>query len=147
MPTEAITVRDLRRSWKPHKERLNGHAAEHPTNIAVVTASGLVRPINEGQGDLAIDKVKFGQLGVTLENQGPIRAKFTQGEFSLEPATFIAPSTQIEIAGGASLAAGLAFELNGSLDLSILPSFTPLLNTVAITAQIPPRASSAADTE
>src|SRR3954469_4582273 len=29
----APTVRDLRRLWKPHKERLNGHAAEHPTNI------------------------------------------------------------------------------------------------------------------
>ena len=33
MPTEALTVRDLRRLWKPHKERLNGHAAEHPTTI------------------------------------------------------------------------------------------------------------------
>lgn len=33
MPADAITVRDLRRLWKPHKERLNGHAAEHPTAI------------------------------------------------------------------------------------------------------------------
>jgi len=33
MPAEAVTVRDLRRLWKPHKERLNGHAAEHPTTI------------------------------------------------------------------------------------------------------------------
>ena len=33
MPTEGLTVRDLRSMWKPHKERLNGSAAEHPTNI------------------------------------------------------------------------------------------------------------------
>lgn len=29
----APTVRDLRRKWKPHKERLNEIEAEHPTNI------------------------------------------------------------------------------------------------------------------
>jgi len=33
MPAATITVRDLRRLWKPHKERLNGQAAEHPTTI------------------------------------------------------------------------------------------------------------------
>lgn len=33
MPAEKITVRDLRRLWKPQKERLNGQAAEHPTAI------------------------------------------------------------------------------------------------------------------
>lgn len=33
MPAATTTVRDLRRSWKPHKERLNGQAAEHPTTI------------------------------------------------------------------------------------------------------------------
>ena len=33
MPATTITVRDLRRSWKAHKERLNGRVAEHPTTI------------------------------------------------------------------------------------------------------------------
>jgi len=33
MPAGTITVRDLRRLWKPCKERLNGQAAEHPTAI------------------------------------------------------------------------------------------------------------------
>ena len=33
MPADAMTVRDLRRLWKPHKERLNGSATEHPTTI------------------------------------------------------------------------------------------------------------------
>ena len=33
MPVAARTVRDLRRLWKPHKNRLNGSADEHPTNI------------------------------------------------------------------------------------------------------------------
>ena len=30
---QSRTVRDLRRLWKPHKERLNGQNAEHPTNV------------------------------------------------------------------------------------------------------------------
>lgn len=29
----AVTVRDLRRLWKPHKDRLHDQIAEHPTNI------------------------------------------------------------------------------------------------------------------
>lgn len=33
MATDSMTVRDLRRLWKPHKERLNGSAAEHSTTI------------------------------------------------------------------------------------------------------------------
>lgn len=33
MPVASVTVRDLRRLWKPHKERLNGQESEHPTNV------------------------------------------------------------------------------------------------------------------
>lgn len=33
MTQTALTVRDLRRLWKPHKERLNGSAGENPTAI------------------------------------------------------------------------------------------------------------------
>ena len=33
MPASTITVRDLRRLWKPHKERLGGQDAEHSTNV------------------------------------------------------------------------------------------------------------------
>lgn len=33
MPVSRITVRDLRRWWKPHKERLQSRDPEHPTNI------------------------------------------------------------------------------------------------------------------
>ncbi len=31
--TMRYTIRDLRRMWKPHKERLNGSAKDHATNI------------------------------------------------------------------------------------------------------------------
>lgn len=33
MTASPLTVRDLRRLWKPHKERLNAQLAEHPTVI------------------------------------------------------------------------------------------------------------------
>jgi translocation and assembly module TamB len=103
--------------------RLNGGALRTPTTL---------------EGDLTIDKVKFGQSGVILENSGPIRAQFARGEFTLDPATLVGPSTKLEVAGGASLLGGLAFELTGNLDLSILPSFTPLLKSASgrLSAQV-----------
>lgn len=33
MSESVVTVRDLRRQWKPHKERLNGGGESHPTPI------------------------------------------------------------------------------------------------------------------
>jgi hypothetical protein len=33
MPHENPSVRDLRRQWKPHKERLNSLDGGHPTNV------------------------------------------------------------------------------------------------------------------
>lgn len=33
MTATCLTVRDLRRMWRPHKERLNVERAQHPTNI------------------------------------------------------------------------------------------------------------------
>ena len=80
------------------------------------------------EGDLALDSMKLGQLGVTLQNEGPIRARFATGEFELEPATLSGPSSTINVAGGASIAGGLAFELGANVDLSILPSFTSQLS-------------------
>ena len=35
MPIQALTVRDLRRRWKPAKERLAGKQWDHPTVIRV----------------------------------------------------------------------------------------------------------------
>jgi translocation and assembly module TamB len=107
------------------------------TGLVLFTGGAMLTPTTL-EGNLAIDAVKFGQLGVTLENQGPIRARFGQGEFSLDPATLIGPSTKLQVAGGASLAGGLAFELDGSLDLSILPSFTQQLKSASgsLSAQV-----------
>jgi len=33
MSVPRLSVRDLRRQWKPHKERLNRCHSEHPTNV------------------------------------------------------------------------------------------------------------------
>jgi translocation and assembly module TamB len=118
-------------------QRKEAAATGSLTGLVRLTGGAMMTPTTL-EGDLAIDAVKFGQLGVTLQNQGPIRAQFAKGEFTLEPATLIGPSTRIEVAGGASLTGGLAFELNGNLDLSILPSFTPLLKTASgrLSAQV-----------
>lgn len=53
MSEPPITVRDLRRLWKPHKERLNGHDEEHPTNVRFHRAcSWLQRAEQTGKDDL-----------------------------------------------------------------------------------------------
>jgi translocation and assembly module TamB len=79
-------------------------------------------------GLIALDAVEIGQLGVTLQNQGPIRASFSRGQFEIDSATLTGPAAStLTIAGGASLQSGLALELTGAIDLGILPSFTPLL--------------------
>jgi len=51
MPAEKNTVRDLRRLWKPHKERLNGQLAEHPTNIRFHRACSWLQRAEEASKD------------------------------------------------------------------------------------------------
>jgi translocation and assembly module TamB len=96
--------------------RLHGGAMLSPTTLA---------------GDLTLAAVKIGQLGVTLENRGPIRASFAGGQFAIDSATFTGPSSTLTIAGGASVQGGLALELTGVVDLSILPGFTPQLKAAS----------------
>lgn len=57
MSGPAVTVRDLRRLWKPHKERLNGHDPEHATNVRFHRACSWlqrVEQITDGDLDLAL---------------------------------------------------------------------------------------------
>jgi translocation and assembly module TamB len=75
-------------------------------------------------GDVTFDTLKLGQLGVVLENEGPVKARFMEGRFDIEQAAFMGPGSELRIEGGGSLAGGLGLSLSGSLDLSILPSFS-----------------------
>ncbi len=89
--------------------RLRGGAMLTPTTLA---------------GDLRLDTLKFGQLGVTLENDGPLIAQFDEGHFKIERAAFVGPSSALQVQGGGSLEEGLGLELSGAVDLAILPSFS-----------------------
>lgn len=77
----APTVRDLRRKWKPHKERLNELEAEHPTNIRFHRACSWLQraeQINE-KDDLDLTILSqwvafnslYGQWGTTHESRLP----------------------------------------------------------------------------
>lgn len=54
MPEAPLTVRDLRRRWKPHKERLQQADGEHPTNIRFHRACSWLQRVEqiEGKDDL-----------------------------------------------------------------------------------------------
>lgn len=52
-----LSVRQLRRTWKPHKERLSGKNAEHPTNVRFHRACSwlqLAEELTETDLDLAL---------------------------------------------------------------------------------------------
>ncbi len=88
---------------------------------AVLTPSALA-------GDLRLDQLEVGQLGVKLKNDGPIIASFDTGNFRVERASFAGPGSVLTVSGGGSLQGGLALDLNGDLDLGILPSFVHALH-------------------
>ena len=75
-------------------------------------------------GDVSFDTLKLGQLGVVLENEGPVKARFLAGRFEIEQAAFMGPGSELRIEGGGSLVSGLGLNLSGSVDLSILPTFS-----------------------
>lgn len=51
MPTDANSVRDLRRLWKPHKERLHNLDAEHPSNVRFHRACSWLQRADESSKD------------------------------------------------------------------------------------------------
>jgi translocation and assembly module TamB len=75
-------------------------------------------------GDIRLDTLKLGQLGVVLENEGPVKARFLDGRFEIEQAAFMGPGSELRIEGGGSLVGGLGLNVSGSVDLSILPTFS-----------------------
>ena len=50
MSESGITVRDLRRQWKPHKQRLARVISEHPTNIRFHRACSWLQQLEELEG-------------------------------------------------------------------------------------------------
>jgi hypothetical protein len=63
MPTtsEPLTVRELRRRWKPHKERLQALRNEHPTAIRFHRACSWLSRAQEINGDEQSDFVLINQ--------------------------------------------------------------------------------------
>jgi translocation and assembly module TamB len=101
--------------------RLRGGALLEPARLA---------------GDISLDTLQVGQLGVVLANDGPVRARFDDGQFEIEHAAFMGPGSQLNIAGGGSLQGGLHLRLSGDVDLSILPSFSPELREASGRMQV-----------
>ncbi|MEY4583490.1 MAG: hypothetical protein RL701_8193 [Pseudomonadota bacterium] len=87
-------------------------------------------------GSLQLDRVTLGQAGVMVENEGPIAAHFGQGLFAIDHAAFMGPGSEVRIEGGGDLAGGLGLSLSGSVDMSILPSFTPAVRDASGSVQL-----------
>ena len=59
--TMSPTVHQLRRRWKPHKERLAAVRGDHPTNIRFHRACSWLQRLEELDGDADLDLVLTGQ--------------------------------------------------------------------------------------
>lgn len=57
MAEATLTVRELRRLWKPQKERLNTEHPQHPTNIRFHRACSWLQRVEEIQDDEVLDHV------------------------------------------------------------------------------------------
>lgn len=57
MAEPSLTVRELRRLWKPQKERLNTEHPQHPTNIRFHRACSWLQRVEEIQDDEVLDHV------------------------------------------------------------------------------------------
>ena len=66
---ESQTVRDLRRRWKPHKERLNEIQADHPSSIRIHRAFSWLQHVEEteGEDDLALLSMRIA-FNAPMEN-------------------------------------------------------------------------------
>ncbi|HEX2676353.1 MAG TPA: translocation/assembly module TamB domain-containing protein, partial [Polyangiales bacterium] len=116
----------------PFGKLLPRHAKQPPpegtvTGVLNLRGGALLTPAQLA-GDVRLDTLEVGQLGVKLKNDGPLIASFDAGKFSIERASFAGPGSVLTVKGGGSLDNGLALELNGDLDLGILPSFSRALS-------------------
>jgi translocation and assembly module TamB len=96
-------------------------------------------------GDVTFDTLKIGQLGVTLQNEGPVKARFDEGQFAIEHAAFMGPGSELRIEGGGSLQSGLGLSVSGAVDLSILPSFSAALREASGSMQLAVKVSGQLD--
>jgi translocation and assembly module TamB len=93
------------------------------TGLVRFRGGALLTPSALG-GELHLEQLEVGQLGVKLENDGPLIARFEGGRFDIERAQLKGPGSALSVKGGGSLTGGLGLELSGDLDLGILPSFS-----------------------
>lgn len=61
MTSTTSTVRDLRRRWKPHKERLATSLSEHPTNIRFHRACSWLQRVEQSDGEEDVEFILLGQ--------------------------------------------------------------------------------------
>ncbi|NND97178.1 MAG: hypothetical protein HKN47_07610 [Pirellulaceae bacterium] len=61
MPESSITVRDLRRLWKPHKERLSAEQSGHPTVVRFHRACSWIQLAEQCEDPSDLDQVLLSQ--------------------------------------------------------------------------------------
>jgi translocation and assembly module TamB len=96
---------------------------------ATANFSGPFRRPQDGSGNVQLTKLEVSSIEnpVTIRNDGPIALRFDHSSVQIENARLTGPSTNLEIAGKASLAGAKSLDLvvNASTDLAVLKRFSP----------------------
>jgi translocation and assembly module TamB len=122
-----VELRDLPTGWlAPASERQLSALDGRLSGSASFTAGSLAAP-DSLQGELTLSQFALGMPRPWISNDGPVRVLLTGHGARVDQARLVGAGTLIGMRGTASLNEGLAVNVAGSLDLSVLSSFVPSL--------------------
>lgn len=121
-----ITIRDLDlgRLVPSLSGEAIGSATGHASGAILVTAGG-IRDLEHAGGSVDLETVEVTVGDVHVESVVPVRIVIEEGTAHVERARFRAPGSRLRVRGDASLARGLALEIDSEIDLGLLPEITP----------------------
>jgi len=101
-------------------------ASGEVTGEVLLTDGGMLAP--DGLvGTARFDRLRVGQRGIEIRNDGPVRIDLVPGGFELTRVVLVGPSSQLRASGGGTYADGLATTLAGDVDLAVLGTLSPLV--------------------
>ncbi|HEX6239765.1 MAG TPA: translocation/assembly module TamB domain-containing protein, partial [Polyangiales bacterium] len=121
-----VAFRDIPAAWVlPHSPAGEAKLLGTLTGQAELTDGTLTDP-DSLVGSVFLSSLRFGDQDRTwLSSDGPLKVAFTGHGLSVQRARFSGEGTHLNLKGTASFRHGLALQIDGRFDLSVLPSVWP----------------------
>ncbi len=140
-----LSLRDLPTQWfTPTGDRQLSALEGRLSGSATFRAGTLAAP-DSLQGEIALSEFSLGMPKPWINNDGPVRVALTGHGARIDQARLAGTGTLVGVRGTASLHEGIAVNVAGSLDLSVLSSFVPSLTHAAGVLAVDVRVSGQVD--